>query len=149
MFSLFALSLEKWFGKLLSILTLSIMMETYLMDVYYLHWLLIWVLSKKKSLKNRIPFLRKKDEKIEIPKNPQLINLSTLHVPLSTTFGLFNNNSSFLVDPNLKEEKVCEGFIIISANKYNELCYIHTYSSIKVEKEIVDEYFYILNLFKI
>ena len=62
-----------------------------------------------------------------------------MHLPLSVTFGLFNENKSFIVDPSLKEERVCEGFIIISANKFNELCYIHTYSSVKVDKEIVDE----------
>ena len=96
--------------------------------------------NKINAKKNfRIPFLRKKGDKIDIPKNPQLINLSTLHIPLSTTFGLFNENTNFLVDPNLKEEKVCEGFIIISANKFNELCYIHTYAAVKVDKEIVDE----------
>ncbi len=83
--------------------------------------------------------MRKQGERIEIPENPQLINLSTLHLPLSATFGLFNGNKTFLVDPSLKEERVCEGFVIISANKFNELCYIHTFSAVKVDREIVDE----------
>jgi exosome complex RNA-binding protein Rrp42 (RNase PH superfamily) len=76
---------------------------------------------------------------MEIPENPQLINLSILHLPLSVTFGLFDINKKYLVDPSLLEEKICEGFIIISANKFNELCYIHTYSAVKVDREIVDE----------
>ena len=68
-----------------------------------------------------------------------MINLSTLHLPLSVTFGLFNENQNYLIDPSFKEERICEGFVIISANKFNELCYIHTYSSVKVDKVVFDE----------
>ena len=87
----------------------------------------------------RIPFLKKSGTKIEIPSNPQFINLSTLHVPLSVTFGLFDNDTKFLVDPSLKEEKCLEGFLIVSANKFGEICYLHTYGSVKIEREDVTE----------
>lgn len=87
----------------------------------------------------QIPFLRKTQNQIEIPQNPQLINLTTLHVPLSVTFSLFENNKKFLVDPNLKEEKCTDGLVIVSANKFGEICYLHTYGSVKVDTATINE----------
>lgn len=87
----------------------------------------------------KIPFLRKSGNKVNIPSNPEMINLSTLHVPLSVTFGLFDNNTKYLVDPSLKEEKCIDGVVIISANKFGEICYLHTYGSVKVDQETVSE----------
>jgi exosome complex RNA-binding protein Rrp42 (RNase PH superfamily) len=88
----------------------------------------------------KIPFLRKIGNKIPISENHQLINLSTLHVPLSVTFGLFNTpNAKFIVDPNLKEEKCVDGIVIISANKFAEICYLHTYGGIKVDRGTINE----------
>ena len=46
----------------------------------------------------KIPFIRKKGSIVEFGQN---INLTTIHVPLSVTFGLFDNNSKFLVDPDV------------------------------------------------
>jgi exosome complex RNA-binding protein Rrp42 (RNase PH superfamily) len=89
----------------------------------------------------KIPFLRKSGTKIDLTNvsKAQQINLSTLHVPLSVTFGLYDNNSKYIVDPNLKEEQCIDGVIIISANKFNEICYLHTYGSVKVDQETVSE----------
>ena len=69
----------------------------------------------------KIPFLRKSGTKIDLTNvsQGQHINLSTLHVPLSVTFGLFDNNTKWIVDPSLNEEKVIDGVVIISANKFN------------------------------
>ena len=47
----------------------------------------------------KIPFLRKNGQNVEFN---QMINLTALHVPLSITYGLFDNNMKFLVDPNVK-----------------------------------------------
>jgi exosome complex component RRP45 len=87
----------------------------------------------------KIPFLRKSGAVVNIPEKPEMINLSTLHVPLSVTFGLFDNNTNFLVDPSLKEEKCLDGIVIISANKFGEICYLHTYGSIKVDDDTISE----------
>ena len=87
----------------------------------------------------KIPFLRKSGNKIEIPADPQLIHLSTLHVPLSVTIGLFDDNSRYIVDPNLKEEKCMDGFVIVSANKFGEICYMHTYGEVKIESDAIRE----------
>jgi exosome complex RNA-binding protein Rrp42 (RNase PH superfamily) len=87
----------------------------------------------------KIPFLRKTGNKIMVTENHPSIFLSTLHVPLSVTFALYDNNTKFLVDPNINEEKCVDGFIIISANKFSEICYLHTYGSIKVDKNTVNE----------
>jgi exosome complex component RRP45 len=88
----------------------------------------------------KLPFLKKNGNKIPLPnanKPIQEINLSTLHVPLSVTFGLFDKNSKFLVDPSLKEEKCIDGIVIICANKFNEISYLHTYNSIQIDSEIM------------
>jgi exosome complex component RRP45 len=87
----------------------------------------------------KIPFLRKTGHRIMVTENHQTIALSTLHIPLSVTFGLFDNNTKFLVDPNINEEKCVDGIIIISANKFAEICYLHTYGAIKVDKGTVNE----------
>ncbi len=97
----------------------------------------------------KIPFLKKQGNAINIPEQPQLINLSCLHIPLSVTFGLYNNNTCFVVDPNvriyslnymkIKEEKYIEGLVIISVNKYKEVCYLSTYSEIRIERDMINE----------
>ena len=87
----------------------------------------------------RVPFLRKIGNNISITNNHPTINLSTLHVPLSVTFGLYDNNTKFLIDPNIQEEKCVDGIIILSANKFAEICYLHSYGSIKVDKNTVNE----------
>jgi exosome complex component RRP45 len=87
----------------------------------------------------KIPFLRKTGNTIDLSNASQYINLSTLHVPLSVTFGLFDNNQKFIVDPSLKEEKLIDGIVIISANKFGEICYLHTYGSVKVDRQLIQE----------
>jgi len=87
----------------------------------------------------KIPFLRKSSGAVKIPENPEMIHLSTLHVPLSVTFGLFDNNRKYIVDPSLKEEKCTDGVVIVSANKFGEICYLHTYGSVKLDQATVSE----------
>lgn len=84
-----------------------------------------------------IPFLRKSGNKINLTK--QFINLSTLHTPLSVTFAVFDNNSKYIIDPNIKEERITDGLFIMSANKFGEICYLHTYGSVKLEESFVSE----------
>jgi len=84
----------------------------------------------------KVPFFKKKGNIVD---SNQFINLTTIHVPLSVTYGLFNDNTKFIVDPTLKEEKCLDGVVIISANKYDEICYIHTYNAVKLDRSIVDK----------
>ena len=63
-----------------------------------------------------IPFLRKSGTRINLTK--QCINLSLLHTPLSVTFAIFDNNTKYVFDPTLKEERITDGLLIISANKF-------------------------------
>jgi exosome complex RNA-binding protein Rrp42 (RNase PH superfamily) len=79
--------------------------------------------------------MRKTGNKVKIEK--QQINLSTLHVPLSVTFALFNKK--FILDPSIKEERLADGIVIVSANKFNEICYLHTYGAVKVDNETISE----------
>lgn len=103
-----------------------------LYDACMLSTLASWMIFK-------IPFLRKTGNKIDLTSQYKMINLTTLHVPLSITFGLFENNSKFIVDPTLNEEKCINGIVIISANKFGEICYLHTYNSIKVDRNTMNK----------
>ena len=38
-----------------------------------------------------------------------------------------------------KEERVTDGIFIISANKFGEICYLHTYGSVKLDDDFVSE----------
>jgi hypothetical protein len=67
-----------------------------------------------------------------------MIHLSTLHIPLSVTFTLYDNDR-YLLDPTLLEEKCSNGILIVTANKFNEICYLHTYGSVKVDTNQVTE----------
>jgi exosome complex RNA-binding protein Rrp42 (RNase PH superfamily) len=67
----------------------------------------------------------------------QLINLSILHSPLAVTFALFGNK--YILDPDMKEERLADGIVIISANKFNEICYLHTYGSVRVDNQTISE----------
>jgi hypothetical protein len=67
-----------------------------------------------------------------------MINLSTLHVPLSITFALYDEDK-YLLDPSLLEEKCSSGILIVTANKFNEICYLHTYGSVQVDTGKVTE----------
>jgi exosome complex RNA-binding protein Rrp42 (RNase PH superfamily) len=73
-----------------------------------------------------------------IPENPQMFPLSVLHVPFSVTYGIYEGNL-VIVDPNLREERCIEGIVIVSANKFKEICYLHTYSSVKLDIDTVNE----------
>ncbi|XP_064608448.1 exosome complex component RRP45-like isoform X2 [Liolophura sinensis] len=53
-------------------------------------------------------------------KNP--VPLSVLHMPLTVTFGFFEQGRYLLVDPLRKEELVMDGQMVIGMNKHREIC---------------------------
>jgi hypothetical protein len=112
------------------------MMAIYTMLVYCLVLLLGNALSNNEL--HRLPFLRKTGNTVKITKNIEMINLSTLHVPLSVTFSLYDH-CNYLLDPTLLEEKCANGILIVTANKFNEICYLHTYGSVKVDTNNVSD----------
>lgn len=87
-------------------------------------------------LSYKIPFLRPQSNTVEIREDMEFINLSVLHVPVSVTFGI--TGDQILVDPTIQEEKVLDGLVLVSANKFGELCYLHTYSHPMVDDKIID-----------
>jgi exosome complex RNA-binding protein Rrp42 (RNase PH superfamily) len=53
------------------------------------------------------------------------------------TFALFGDK--YIIDPDSKEERIADGIVIISANKFNEICYLHTYGSVRVDNTMISE----------
>lgn len=50
------------------------------------------------------------------------VPLSVHHVPLTTTFTLFLDGDTFVMDANLQEEQVKNGEVVVGMNTYKELC---------------------------
>eukprot|EP00188_Purpureofilum_apyrenoidigerum_P000304 Plantae.Rhodophyta-Purpureofilum_apyrenoidigerum.ctg11251.p1 GENE.Plantae.Rhodophyta-Purpureofilum_apyrenoidigerum.ctg11251~~Plantae.Rhodophyta-Purpureofilum_apyrenoidigerum.ctg11251.p1 ORF type:complete len:428 (-),score=67.49 Plantae.Rhodophyta-Purpureofilum_apyrenoidigerum.ctg11251:221-1504(-) len=55
------------------------------------------------------------------------------HVPVSVSFGLFDNGAAALIDPSLQEELTMEGTVTIIANAHGELCGVHKTGGAPVE----------------
>ncbi|KAF2141213.1 uncharacterized protein K452DRAFT_250971 [Aplosporella prunicola CBS 121167] len=60
------------------------------------------------------------------------VPLSMLHHPLCVTFSYYNTGEVMLVDATLAEEQVREGEIIITMNRYGEVCQIAKYGGTPV-----------------
>lgn len=60
------------------------------------------------------------------------IKLSMLHHPLCVTFSYYDGGDVVLIDATAAEEKVRQGEIVISCNKYGELCQMAKYGGISV-----------------
>jgi len=54
----------------------------------------------------------------------ETVPLSVHHIPVSVSFGLFNDNNKAIaiIDPTEREEQVMDGSISIAINKFNEIC---------------------------
>lgn len=52
------------------------------------------------------------------------VPLALLHHPLCVTMALFDGGEMVVVDPTLREQQVCEGEIMVTANKHGEVCQI-------------------------
>jgi len=50
------------------------------------------------------------------------VPLSIHHIPVSITFGFFEDGEFILVDPSLKEELVQDGRMTLTVNDYGEIC---------------------------
>ncbi len=86
----------------------------------------------------KIPFLRVKNNKIYYDN---FINLTLIHMPISITYGILLNEDKilFILDCDLLEENVMNGFISICANIFKEICYMQMNSNVQVgSKDIKD-----------
>ncbi len=50
------------------------------------------------------------------------VPLSIHHIPISITFGFFDDGKNIVVDPSLKEELVMDGRMTLTLNSHREIC---------------------------
>lgn len=60
------------------------------------------------------------------------VKLSLMHHPLCVTFSYFESGSMVLVDANALEESVRQGQVVISVNRFGEVCQIAKYGGVSV-----------------
>jgi len=61
------------------------------------------------------------------------VKLSLLHHPLCVSFSYFDSGSIVLIDATDAEEKVREGEMVISVNKFGEVCQIAKYGGVTID----------------
>lgn len=66
------------------------------------------------------------DERVPVP-------LSILHHPLCVTLSFFNSGNVVLVDATLQEQQLSEGEMIVTANKYGEICQIAKLGGVPID----------------
>lgn len=67
------------------------------------------------------------------PREREPVRLSLLHHPLCVSFSYFEAGTILLVDATAAEEKVRDGEVVISANKFGEICQIAKYGGVPVD----------------
>ncbi|KAK8214667.1 ribosomal protein S5 domain 2-type protein [Phyllosticta capitalensis] len=83
----------------------------------------------------RRPDVSVEGEKVIVysPREREPVALSMLHHPLCVTFSYYNNGETVLVDATMAEEQVREGEIIVTMNKFGELCQIAKYGGVPID----------------
>ena len=51
--------------------------------------------------------------------------LSVHHRPVCVTFAYFEDGTTMVVDPGLKEEEISVGFVTLALNSHKEVCAVH------------------------
>ena len=92
------------------------------------------VLMWLKTLK--LPQVRYKDNKVTVLDDKEWKNINVHHMPIPITFWFMDSNPDFpLLDPNWKEEKVCESRNTVFTNVFGDICGITTVGSISISPE--------------
>ena len=65
------------------------------------------------------------------------IPLSIMHHPLCISFSFYHGGEDVLVDTTLREEQVREGEMVITMNKYGEICQIAKMGGVPVDPMVV------------
>ena len=61
------------------------------------------------------------------------VHLSLFHHPLCVTLSYFDGGEIVVLDPTAAEERVSEGEVVISLNRYGEVCQIAKYGGVAVD----------------
>ncbi len=67
------------------------------------------------------------------PREREPVPLAMLHHPLCVTFSFYAGGEIMILDAGLKEEMVREGSMVVTANRYGEVCQIAKYGGVPVD----------------
>lgn len=83
----------------------------------------------------RRPDFEVRGEEVQIfdPREREPIKLSMQHQPFCVTFGHYEDGSVMLLDSTLLEEQCREGEVMVSMNRFGEVCQIAKYSGEPVD----------------
>lgn len=83
----------------------------------------------------RRPDFEVRGEDVEVfdPREREPIKLSMQHQPFCITFGYYEDGSTMLLDSTVLEEQCREGEVIISMNRFGEVCQIAKYNGEPVD----------------
>lgn len=89
----------------------------------------------------KIPFFRIKEGELYYDS---FINLTTIHMPLCVTNGIFlkknkNEEIMFVLDPTFEEESVMSGSVSICANIFGAISYMHMNTEVQVGLDDIEE----------
>ncbi|KAL9061494.1 MAG: hypothetical protein Q9162_000025 [Coniocarpon cinnabarinum] len=73
------------------------------------------------------------DVKVWNIKEKEPVKLSLFHHPLCVSFSYYDGGDIILLDATASEEKVREGEVVISMNKYGEICQVAKYGGVTVD----------------
>ncbi len=59
------------------------------------------------------------------PEVKEPLPLTIHHLPVSVTFGIFDDGNTVVIDPSLKEEAAMQGSATIMVNPSKEVCAVH------------------------
>jgi exosome complex component RRP45 len=72
---------------------------------------------------------------VHSPTERELVPLSIHHIPITISFGIFNEGETIIVDPEWKEEKIQSGRISMTLNAHRELCAIQKAGGVPLSVE--------------
>ena len=89
----------------------------------------------------KIPFFRIKDDDLYYDS---FINLTTIHMPICVTFGIFlkkknNEKVLFVLDNTLEEESVMSGSVSICGNIFGEISYMQMNTEAQLSLDNIEE----------
>lgn len=67
------------------------------------------------------------------PREREPVKLSLLHHPLCVSLRYYDSGNIILVDANAAEEKLSEGEVVISMNRFGEVCHMAKYGGVTVD----------------
>lgn len=67
------------------------------------------------------------------PREREPVKLNLLHHPLCVSFSYFDSGEIVVVDATAAEEKVREGELVVSVNKFGEVCQIAKFGGVSVD----------------